>query len=145
MDAAATVHLIAMDAKTRKLSEAGWQWDGTGDRSLDSPQPHPSLARNSSVRERFLSKKQLDEVNCTHCCSAFAFDICWILWWLQVLEEGIALCNSKSIAKGLKKLVADGYLTDSPDDVVAFLRLCGDRLEAREVCMIHLIFHLCIP
>lgn len=39
------------------------------------------------------------------------------------------------MGKGLKKLIADGYLSRSPADVVAFLRLCGDRLSAREVCV----------
>lgn len=61
MDAAATVHLITMDAKTRKLSEVNWQWDGGASRGLDSPPP-AILARNSSVRVRQLTKRQLDEV-----------------------------------------------------------------------------------
>lgn len=52
---------------------------------------------------------------------------------LQVLEEGIELCNTKSIKKGITKLVEQGYMSDSPEHVVAFIRLAGDRLNAREV------------
>jgi hypothetical protein len=50
-----------------------------------------------------------------------------------VFEEGIALCNTKGLAKGVAKLVAEGYLTHTPQDVVSFIRLAGDRLSPREV------------
>ncbi len=50
-----------------------------------------------------------------------------------MFEEGIALCNTKGLAKGVAKLVAEGYLTHTPQDVVSFIRLAGDRLSPREV------------
>lgn len=56
----------------------------------------------------------------------------------------MALCNTKSVGKGLKKLIDEGYLTKEPDDAVALLRLCGDRMPAREVrpCQILLLLLL---
>ena len=82
MDAAATVHLISMDSKARKLSEVNWQWEGAASKSLESPSSAPQLSRESSVITRHLSKKQLDEVRLalgcsiyclfTHCDVAFA-------------------------------------------------------------------------
>jgi hypothetical protein len=62
MDAAATVHLIAMDAKTRKLSEVNWQWDSGSTRDLTSPPLSRGHSRQSSVMMRHLTKKQMDEV-----------------------------------------------------------------------------------
>jgi hypothetical protein len=51
----------------------------------------------------------------------------------QVFEEGVLLCNTKSVAKGIAKLVAEGYMAHTPENVVAFIRLAGDRLRPREV------------
>jgi hypothetical protein len=56
---------------------------------------------------------------------------------LQVFEEAIELCNTKSVAKGISKLVEVGYLAHTPEDVVAFIRLAGDRLMPREVSWWH--------
>jgi hypothetical protein len=52
----------------------------------------------------------------------------------QVFEEGIELCNTKSVKKGIARLAEEGYMTNHVEDVVAFIRLCGDRLSPREVC-----------
>ena len=112
MDAAATVHLIEMDSKTRKLSMVNWNLEEA--QLLDSPKSPtgtPKHSRQSSVMLRHRTKKQLDEV----------------------LEEGLKLCNTKSVGKGLKKLTEEGYLGHSADEAVAFLRLCGDKIPAREV------------
>jgi hypothetical protein len=35
--------------------------------------------------------------------------------------------------KGITKLVEAGYMTNRVEDVVAFIRLSGDRLSPREV------------
>lgn len=135
MDAAATVHLISMDAKTRRLSEANWQWDvgsSPTDRSLESPPPPIGHHRSGSVRLRHLNKRQMDDVRNLTDRFRTVLSAKLLVLRVQVLEEGIAFCNAKSVGKGIKKLIEDGYFTDSPEDAVAFLRLCGDRLNSRE-------------
>jgi hypothetical protein len=51
----------------------------------------------------------------------------------QLLEEGLALCSSKSVAKGVAFLVSNAVLQDDAHDIVSFLRMYGDRLNPREV------------
>ena len=55
-----------------------------------------------------------------------------------MLSEGIELCNTKGLKKGITRLAEEGYLTNEPHDVVAFIRLCGDRLLPREVHFVDL-------
>ncbi len=50
-----------------------------------------------------------------------------------MFEEGVLLCNTKSLAKGIAKLVSEGYMRHTPANVVAFIRLAGDRLKPSEV------------
>ena len=48
----------------------------------------------------------------------------------KVLEEGLKLAHDKSVAKGVKFLINNGYLANTPHDIASFLRLHGDELGA---------------
>ena len=68
---------------------------------------------------------------CTVLCGQRERGTCARVW--QVFDEGIELCNTKSLKKGITRLAEEGYMTHDVRDVVAFIRLCGDRLLPREV------------
>lgn len=102
MDAAATVHLIANDAKIRKLSEVNWQWDVGSSRNLNSPPISRGHSRQSSVVMRHLTKKQLDEVCVLFC--VFVLRYCKASCWCAGIGRGHGVVQHEECGERLEEV-----------------------------------------
>lgn len=145
MNAAATVHLIPLDPRTAELAYGQWKQDSGAverHRTLSHGPPPPNQAHKTSSTGRDQQSPsqvphskhgsllgRVESVRLRHVLSGAASVPDQNEGSRSIVDEAVEIANSKeSLSKAVAYLVEQAYIAHTPEDVVEFMRLCGDRI-----------------